>query len=171
MKHHRGFTFVEFVIVVAVIFAIAGIVTPFVAKDLDEAKQKSARDDVNRIASAVLRYMTDLQYPPTGESGRASFHLVVSEGIDPTENSFGSGDSTSLDTFFSVNTWNAAGWRGPYLSPVGTDPWGSRYLLNVEGYSNPTERVWVLCAGPDRKVDTAPGDLEPRGDDIAVMLK
>lgn len=53
-------------------------------------------------------------------------------------------------------------WRGAYLTPiVGPDPWGYRYMANVEflGHpsgSSPSENdVVVLSAGPNARVDTA----------------
>lgn len=53
-------------------------------------------------------------------------------------------------------------WRGSYLTPiVGPDPWGYRYMANVEflGHpsgSTPSENdVIVLSAGPNARVDTA----------------
>lgn len=52
-------------------------------------------------------------------------------------------------------------WRGAYLSGiVGPDPWGNRYMSNVEflghpSASTPSENdVFVLSAGPNARVDT-----------------
>lgn len=53
-------------------------------------------------------------------------------------------------------------WRGAYLTPiVGPDPWGYRYMANVEFLGNPSgstaseNDVFVLSAGPNGRVDTA----------------
>jgi type II secretory pathway pseudopilin PulG len=55
------------------------------------------------------------------------------------------------------------GWRGAYLpGPIGPDPWGTRYSVNVEflaralgaGPSGNVNDVFVVSAGPDRVVDT-----------------
>ena len=54
-------------------------------------------------------------------------------------------------------------WRGAYLpGPIGPDPWGTRYAVNVEflaralgaGPSGNVNDVFVISAGPDRVVDT-----------------
>lgn len=171
MSKTRGFTFPEFVAVVAVIVALAGVITPYVARDLDGTKHDEARNEVNRIASAILQYMNDTQYPPTGKDGRPSFHCLVGEGHSPTENVFRSGEQGSLDSIFTKNDWQTASWQGPYLDPVGADPWGSHYLVNVEGFWNHGERVFVLSAGPNRRIDTKPTDLEAGGDDIAIVIR
>ena len=55
------------------------------------------------------------------------------------------------------------GWRGAYLpGPIGQDPWGSRYAVNVEflakalgaGPSGNVNDVFVLSAGANRSIDT-----------------
>ena len=74
-------------------------------------------------------------------------------------------------------------WRGPYLGgPIGPDPWGNRYAVNVR-YLDPganvagplagyTADVIVLSAGPNGVVET-PFEVEgntPGGDDIIYIL-
>ena len=58
------------------------------------------------------------------------------------------------------------GWNGPYLaSRLPEDPWGNRYVINVEHLSSSIDAmeadgvqekraVWVLSAGPDGIFDT-----------------
>lgn len=171
MAQPRGFTFPEFVAVVAIVVAVAGVVTPYVARDFDDTKLATARSDVNRIASAVLQYMNDTQLPPTGERGAPVFHSLVSPGNPPVDNGFNSGDQTSLESIFATNDWRTESWQGPYLNGLGSDPWGCHYIVNVEGFVNHAERVFVLSAGPNRRVDSKPTDLEPSGDDIAIVIR
>ena len=83
-------------------------------------------------------------------------------------------------------------WKGAYLNaPVGSDPWGNRYAVNVKwlatnslctGRSND---VFVLSAGPDEiintpyRVDTpacaantvATAGSSPTGDDIITVIR
>lgn len=170
MKRTPAFTFVELVVVVAVILALAGIITPYVSRDLSETKDRTAQSDVNRITSAINRYMNDTLLPPTGEQGKRSFHFLIGPGAPPVDNSFNSGDSAPLSAFFEHNTWNNVSWRGPYLEDVGADPWGCAYIVNVEGFWNHAERIFVISAGPDRKLETTPTDVEPKGDDVANII-
>jgi type II secretory pathway pseudopilin PulG len=171
MSKQRGFSFPEFVVVVALVVALAGVITPYVARDMSAEKNNTARTEVNRIASAVLQYMNDTQYPPTGDQGKPSFHWLAGPGHPPSNNAFNSGDSAALDEFFVKNTWAMAAWRGPYLDNPSEDPWGCHYIVNVDGFSNHAERVFVLSAGPNRTVETKPSDNEARGDDVAVVLR
>ena len=67
---------------------------------------------------------------------------------------------------------SGSGWNGPYLNAhMPRDPWGNRYVINVEHLSvNPgsfeaggvqkKRAVWALSAGPDGVFDT----LYPSGD-------
>lgn len=81
-------------------------------------------------------------------------------------------------------------WRGPYLrGPVGPDPWGNRYAVNVafldpaatasitaitSGFSSgdyPRLDVFVLSAGADEEIDTQSAqDGAVRGDDDIIYL-
>jgi hypothetical protein len=75
-----------------------------------------------------------------------------------------------------------SGWRGAYLTaPVSSDPWGSRYAINVE-WLDPNHLpslpvvlgdVLILCAGPDQTVQSAYTGvgLTPGGDDQMLTLK
>ncbi|HXH25967.1 MAG TPA: hypothetical protein VNI78_11995 [Vicinamibacterales bacterium] len=73
------------------------------------------------------------------------------------------------------------GWRGAYLpGPIGPDPWGNRYMANVEFLartqgvvgSGSTRDVIVLSAGGNRQTETpfeADG-VSPGGDDLVALV-
>lgn len=73
-------------------------------------------------------------------------------------------------------------WRGPYLDEVGSDPWGTRYMVNVFALHSPAEGgpfdhygsgVVCLSAGPDGSVSTAfnqPVGWRTGGDDMTALL-
>jgi len=81
---------------------------------------------------------------------------------------------------------NSLGWNGPYLDPpVTADPWGNRYMVNIAFFDigsgtlddsgNPRRAVYILSAGPNRKVET-PFDQPITsasiwGDDISYRLQ
>lgn len=78
---------------------------------------------------------------------RAAADMSVAAQFDPDSGAQGNSE------FF---------WRGAYLTAIiGPDPWGNRYMSNVEflGHpagSTPSENdVFVLSAGPNGRVDTA----------------
>lgn len=65
-------------------------------------------------------------------------------------------------------------WRGAYTSgPIDTDPWGNRYMVNVQFMEQGlTEDVVVYSAGPNEKVETeyARDGLFPGGDDLIYLF-
>ena len=66
------------------------------------------------------------------------------------------------------------GWRGPYLTgPIGLDPWGARYMANVEymGGSDHTNKAIVLSAGTNGVIETAyTGSGSAGVDDIIYVI-
>lgn len=68
-------------------------------------------------------------------------------------------------------------WKGPYLTRVGVDPWGHAYLASVgamEGGGRPIvsgAKGWILSAGPNGIVETAPDAAVLGGDDIGVIFQ
>src|SRR5947207_9566641 len=64
MKHSRGFTMIEMVVVLAVIAILAATLTPIVTSYLDRARMSSATKDVKNIAAAVVQFNTDTKVWP-----------------------------------------------------------------------------------------------------------
>lgn len=69
-----------------------------------------------------------------------------------------------------------AGWKGPYLSKVGLDPWGNRYIIHVGAMEKggtrvtPTGRGWILSAGEDGEFNTCPDSSTLGGDDRGFIF-
>jgi hypothetical protein len=82
------------------------------------------------------------------------------------------------------------GWNGPYVDRLPkTDPWGNKYLINMQEFSTkhirefhqivgqplPRRVVLILSAGPNRQIETSSEQLfenfQIRGDDIAFRLR
>ena len=98
---------------------------------------------------------------------RLEYYLVQNTPSNLAANAYRTASSMSVATEFDPDSgalYNAEhGWRGAYLpGPIGPDPWGTRYAVNVEflaralgaGPSGNVNDVFVLSAGPDRVVDT-----------------
>jgi hypothetical protein len=73
------------------------------------------------------------------------------------------------------------GWRGAYLpGPIGADPWGNRYAVNVEflakalgaGPSGNVNDVFVVSAGQDGTIDTRfdTDGVTTGGDDLIYVI-
>jgi hypothetical protein len=65
-------------------------------------------------------------------------------------------------------------WKGAYLtSPIDSDPWGNRYMVNVQYIGASTNDVVVLSAGPDEEIDTAytANPITAGGDDLISLVE
>lgn len=82
------------------------------------------------------------------------------------------------------------GWNGPYVDRLPkTDPWGNKYMINMQEFSTkhirelhalvgqplPRRVVLILSAGPNRQIETSAEQLfenfQIRGDDIAFRIR
>jgi type II secretory pathway pseudopilin PulG len=102
-----------------------------------------------------------------GAVQRLEYFLVQNTPSNVAANAYRTASSMSVLTEFDPDSgalYNAEhAWRGAYLpGPIGPDPWGTRYAVNVEflarapgaGPSGNVNDVFVISAGPDRVVDT-----------------
>jgi hypothetical protein len=98
---------------------------------------------------------------------RLDYFLVQNTPSNLAANAYRTASSMSVAGEFDPDSgalFNAEhAWRGSYVpGPVGPDPWGTRYAVNVEflarapgaGPSGSVNDVFVISAGPDRVVDT-----------------
>ena len=113
------------------------------------------------------------------------YFLVQNTPSNVAANAYRTAASMSVASEFDPDTgavYNAEhAWRGSYLSgPIGPDPWGTRYSVNVEflarglgaGPSGNVNDVFVISAGADRVVDTrfdVDGATTGNGDLIYVV--
>ncbi len=120
MKHSRGFTLVEILVVVVIIGILAGVVTMNVVGRISDARIKTAKADLRTIESALSIYrMDNFRYPTTDLGIRA---LVER----PSE--------------IEAPNWSAAG----YLKKLPVDPWGNEY-----GYESDGEYISLYTFGSD----------------------
>mgnify|MGYP001765838393 CR=1 FL=1 len=106
-----GFTLVEMLVVLVIIGLIIGLVGPRVLNYVGEAKEKTAKIQIESFKSAIdLYYLDTGRYPATADGLGA---LVKKPG-------------------------GADGWNGPYLrgGNVPLDPWGHAYA-----YRSPAEKA------------------------------
>jgi type II secretory pathway pseudopilin PulG len=98
---------------------------------------------------------------------RLEYFLVQNTPSNVAANGYRTATSMSVPTEFDPDSgalYNAEhAWRGSYLpGPIGPDPWGTRYAVNVEflarvlgaGPSGNVNDVFVISAGADRVIDT-----------------
>ena len=107
-QSERGFTLVEMLVVITIIALIMALVGPRVLNYLAESKAKTAKIQIESLATALDLYFLDSgQYPGSSEGLNA---LLQRPG--------------------STVTWN-----GPYLkgNAVPSDPWGRPYVYRAPG--------------------------------------
>ncbi len=113
--HHRnvplrrlgGWTFVETLIVIGIILILTSAVGFMAFKYIDQAKQATAKSQIETFALALSSYYIDCKSYPDPSQGLTPLWEKPA-GVD--------------------------GWNGPYIAKaVPKDPWGHDYVLKVPG--------------------------------------
>jgi general secretion pathway protein G len=100
----RGFTLIEILVVLVVLAILATLVAPNVFRNVDVARETTARTQMEMLGAALDAYRLDNGRYPTTEQGLAA--LQAAPATEP----------------------RTANWRGPYLrKEVPMDPWGRPY--------------------------------------------
>ena len=121
LRRRLGFTIVEMLVVLAIIGLIVGLIGPRVLGILADSKVKTARIQMENLASSLDVFFLDTgRYPTSGE------------GL----------------TALMQRPNDAPAWSGPYLkgSVVPNDPWGHAYTYKSPGQNAPFE---LSSQGPD----------------------
>lgn len=199
LKNKNGFTLIEIIVVLAVIAALAAVLTPMVISYITDASLRRAEADVKTIGAAIISFNKDLREWPiwavgtATKSGDAKYDVLYSEAGDQidTDNvgTLTDWTTTNADTLDDQLVTNDPGysltgkrkWRGPYLENISEDPWGNKYYATVEylqpSYLSPGSEkvVFVLSAGPDEQIDTLfeqdVTSFSAGGDDITFRIK
>ena len=198
--NERGITLLEVTLMMVVSTAIIAGLTPTLSNVVRDAKLTSATLYESQIVSASQKAVGTLpndtgcaKYTTTGACNGPQVSLLVTDGDMPDAcvavSGCGGGASTwdrlvnggiidYLERHLVTN--NMAGgsysnlWRGAYMNaPIDPDPWGNRYMLNVQSLNTPNS-VWVLSAGPDEMISTVFLGVWPvaaGGDDVITLLQ
>lgn len=107
MKHQRGFSLIEIMVVVVILGILASIVVPKIISRPDEARVVKAKQDILTVQNALDLYKLDNGIYPSTDQGLQA--LVEKPTTPPIPRD----------------------WK-KYLKSLPTDPWGREYL-----YLNP----------------------------------
>jgi general secretion pathway protein G len=114
LRTRAGFTLIEILVVIVVIAVLASLVAPNVFKHVGEAKNVTARSQIEMLGAALDAYRLDNGRYPTTAQGLAALWQASTQDPRPTN------------------------WKGPYLrKEVPLDPWGRPYPYNCPGEHNP----------------------------------
>lgn len=108
----HGFTFIEIMVVVAILAILAALVVPRVMGRTDEAKRTAAKVQIRNIEGGLQLYKLDNGIYPTTEQGLKALVEKPTTGVIPKK-------------------WKPEG----YLAKVPDDPWGNPYK-----YVSPTPK-------------------------------
>ena len=107
-----GWTFLETLIVLAIVLILTATVGFMGFKNLEKAKQVAAKSQVETFTIALQSYYLDCGAYPTSEQGLTA--LWEKPGTVPVPES----------------------WDGPYLAKrIPLDPWGEEYRYEIPGLS------------------------------------
>lgn len=154
-----------------VIIGTAGVLSPVLQADDDDALRQTALVDMQRIVSGLRSYSHDTRTLPTGIQGRTDVAWLFGPGLLPAGNPFNTGGGKRpLDDVLLNDALGGESWSGPYLGELPVDPWERAYLVNVEGLVDGREHAMVLSAGPNQICETAATARKAEGDDVILPL-
>jgi len=169
---------------------LGGAATPAFDGYVEDAKLIRAHHDVATLVVSLVRLFNDVGAERGIAHGWATYDLLVGAGAAAGADGPGTrewmtpaGDASVglLDDQLVTNTADYTsprqqrffGWRGAYLQkPVGPDPWGHRYAVNVRAMTERNSDTFVPSAGADGlvKVLFQTDGLPPAGDDIVGLV-
>lgn len=125
LKGSDGYTLTEMLVVVGVIALIAAVLAPTLMGQLQRARAKAARVQIDNLASSIEMFRSDVgRYPTTAEGG---LKALLNNGS------------------------TIEGWTGPYIKDAKTlnDPWNReiKYELTADA-----EAFTLTTLGADGKV-------------------
>jgi general secretion pathway protein G len=111
----RAFTLIELLVVIVVIAILATLVAPSVFQHVSEAKDATARSQIEMLGAALDAYRLDNGRYPSTQQGLTALWQSPTTAPQPTN------------------------WRGPYLrKEVPLDPWKHPYQYVAPGDVNAT---------------------------------
>lgn len=128
LRHTRGFSLIEIMVVLVIIAIMASIVAPQILGNQETAQLKKAAVDIQSLESAIERYKLQTNIFPTTEQGLEA--LVSEPQIDPIPRNY-----------------PAQG----FIKRLPQDPWGNDYQLISPGEVG---LVDIFSYGPDGEPGT-----------------
>ena len=106
-QRERGFTLFELLVVITILGLLAALVAPKFFGKVSEAKQKTAKAQIEMFGTALDTFRLDVGRYPTMEEGLKALREKPS---------------------------GAEGWQGPYLpKELPVDPWNKPYVYKCPG--------------------------------------
>lgn len=191
----RTFTLIELLVVIVIIAILMGILLPVVQSVRINAKKAKAKAECNAIVTAIKQYEATYGYLPVNPTYTPTDEDNYRQLIEMLTGYDGPDASTSINggscgnprdlrlldvpsTYSTDDTARSgmpAGADAPGALGDYVDPWGSRYMIYVDGNydgqvsvygSNLNGSVFVYSLGPDCKHNTGSSTNEDNKDNI-----
>ena len=138
LRSDGGFTFIEIMVVVAILAILAALVVPRIMGRTDDAKRTAAKVQIRNIEGALQLYKLDNGVYPSTEQGLKALVEKPSVGVIPKK------------------------WKiGGYIPKLPEDPWGNpyKYLSPGQGAGQSSGQssgqktdYEIICLGTDGEV-------------------
>jgi general secretion pathway protein G len=129
-QRRAGFTLLEIMVVVIIIGIIAATILPQFIGVTYDAKVSTAKSHIHELENALERFNIHMDRYPSTEEG---LKVLVNPPADENKK-----------------------WRGPYVTELRADPWGTPYQYEAPGTHHPT-RFDLWSRGAD-KADGGEGE-------------
>ncbi len=122
-RHDAGWTFVEAIIVIAIVFTLSGTVAVSAFRYIDRARAAASRAQIESLRLALHAYYIDTGTFPTEAQGLSA--LWARPALAPIP----------------------IGWAGPYLDrPAGVDAWGTGFVYRRDPHGDSPFEIVSLGA-------------------------
>ncbi len=160
----KGFTFIEIIVVLAVVAILIAMVLPYMPRIFQQS-EKATLDDLDTIKKAILGDPTMVE-----KKSRTSFGYMGDMGSLPSSLMDLLVQGIQPGFVYNPTLKAGVGWRGPYLqTPKGKtgqfnpDAYGNAYIYDTTQYVSPDTGVLVIAKivspGADLQANT-PDDLK-----------
>ena len=202
-RERQTYTLMDTAVILSVLATLMLLVAPTISASIRESRVSRAGTECYRIAVAVDRYVEKTGLLPAVEQGGSSRprgerpQVLAGPGLAPAEvtltawsngriarlrpDLIGDPAAAPAQSRLEERPWDETSPAA--LLPA--DPWGRRYMLNVESLQagiadsdasgGPPLAVWVLSAGPNGIIETPfrqhAQNAHLAGDDIGVRIQ
>lgn len=129
---------------------------------------EDAREGALAVVLAIGRLIDDCGLEKVGRAIPAHVDVLVGPGELPRACPK---DVAECRKLLNSNAFGIEDWAGPYLDAVGVDPWGKAFVVTAVGFADSRQRIWVVSAGRNGRLETTARDGAPHGDDIALLAR
>ncbi len=143
---------------------------------------KSDNNDLKFLAFGTGSGSLTGEYPNSTSGSGSAWDLTTNQdGTPARNNAFNhlvannpNADATTGDTG-ATKDYKPSKWKGPYIAKIGKDPFGFTYIAHVgametNGVKISSGNGWILSAGPDGVLDTAPSAAVLSNDDLGYIF-